>query len=44
VIKAQLMLPGPRGLQATLGAVEGITKQKNILINQLSQGLHGGIK
>lgn len=42
--KAQTLLADPKGLQATLGAVEGITKQKNILIDQLSQGLHGGIK
>lgn len=42
--KAQMMLSDPMGLQATLGAVEGITNQKNVLIGQLSQGLHGGIK
>lgn len=42
--KAQMMLADPKGLQATLGAVEGITNQKNALIGQLSQGLHGGIK
>jgi hypothetical protein len=42
--KAQTLLSDPKGLKATLGAVEGISKQKNVLINQLSQGLHGGIK
>lgn len=42
--KAETMLSDPKGLKATLGAVEGISKQKNVLINQLSQGLHGGIK
>ena len=42
--KAQTMLSDPKGLQATLGAVEGISKQKTMLINQLSQGSHGGIK
>jgi hypothetical protein len=42
--KAQTMLADVEGLKATLGAVEGISNQKNLLINQLSQGLHGGIK
>ena len=42
--KAETLLSDPKGLKATLGAVEGISKQKNVLINQLSQGLHGGIK
>ena len=42
--KAQMMLSDKEGLIATLGAVEGLTKQKNLLINQLSQGLHGGIR
>jgi hypothetical protein len=42
--KAQTLLSDPKGLQATLGAVEGLSKQKNVLIGQLSQGLHGGIK
>jgi len=42
--KAETLLSDPEGLKATLGAVEGLGKQKNILINQLSQGLHGGIK
>ena len=42
--KAETLLSDPKGLKATLGAVEGLSKQKNVLINQLSQGLHGGIK
>jgi hypothetical protein len=42
--KAQTLLSDPEGLKATLGAVEGLSKQKNVLIGQLSQGLHGGIK
>jgi len=42
--KAETLLSDPKGLKATLGAVEGISKQKNVLINQLSQGTHGGIK
>jgi hypothetical protein len=42
--KAETLLSDPEGLKATLGAVEGLSKQKNVLINQLSQGLHGGIK
>jgi hypothetical protein len=42
--KAQTMLADVEGLKATLGAVEGLSNQKNLLINQLSQGLHGGIK
>lgn len=42
--KAETLLSDPEGLKATLGAVEGLSNQKNILINQLSQGLHGGIK
>ena len=42
--KAQTLLSDTKGLKATLGAVEGISKQKNVLINQLSQGTHGGIK
>ena len=42
--KAETLLSDPKGLKATLGAVEGLSKQKNILINQLSQGTHGGIK
>jgi hypothetical protein len=42
--KAQAMLADVEGLKATLGAVEGLGNQKNLLINQLSQGLHGGIK
>jgi hypothetical protein len=42
--KAETMLSDPKGLKATLGAVEGVSNQKNALINQLSQGLHGGIK
>ena len=42
--KVETLLSDPEGLKATLGAVEGLSKQKNVLINQLSQGLHGGIK
>jgi hypothetical protein len=42
--KAETLLNDPKGLKATLGAVEGLGNQKNVLINQLSQGLHGGIK
>ena len=42
--KAETLLSDPKGLKATLGAVEGLGKQKNVLINQLSQGMHGGIK
>jgi len=42
--KAETLLSDPAGLKATLGAVEGLSKQKNVLISQLSQGLHGGIK
>ena len=42
--KAETLLSDPKGLKATLGAVEGLGNQKNILINQLSKGLHGGIK
>jgi len=42
--KVETLLSDSEGLKATLGAVEGLSKQKNVLINQLSQGLHGGIK
>jgi hypothetical protein len=42
--KAETLLNDLEGLKATLGAVEGLGNQKNVLINQLSQGLHGGIK
>lgn len=42
--KANLLLNDYEGMKATLGALEAITKQKNILINQVSQGTHGGIK
>jgi len=42
--KAEAMLGDKEGLVATLGAVEGLSKQKNILIQQLSAGSHGGIK
>jgi hypothetical protein len=42
--KAETLLSDPKGLKATLGAVEGLSNQKNVLINQLSQGTHGGIK
>lgn len=42
--KAETLLADKQGMIATLGAVEGLTKQKNKLIQQLSQGLHGGIR
>jgi len=40
----QIMLSDKKGLEATLGAVEGLSKQKNILVQKLSQLSHGGIK
>jgi hypothetical protein len=42
--KAIAMLSDPQGLKATLGAIEGITNVKEQMIQQLQQGLHGGIK
>jgi hypothetical protein len=42
--KAETLLSDPKGLQATLGAVEGIMKVKEQLISVLSQSTHGGIK
>jgi hypothetical protein len=41
--QAQKMLADKEGLKATLGAVEGISKQKMQIIKSLSLGLHGGI-
>lgn len=41
--KAELLLSDTRGLKATLGAVEAISKEKMQIIKSLSLGLHGGI-
>ena len=42
--KAETMLSDPEGLKATLGAVEAIGIHKQLLIDELSKGLHGGIR
>ena len=42
--KAQTLLSDVKGMQATLGAVEGIMNVKEQLISTLSQSTHGGIK
>jgi len=41
--KAQLLLSDPKGLKATLGAIEAISNEKMQIIKSLSLGLHGGI-
>jgi len=42
--KAEAMLSDKEGLTATLGAIEALSKQKSILIQQLSKQTHGGIR
>jgi hypothetical protein len=41
--QAQGMLADKKGYEATLGAVEGLTRAKMQIIKSLSLGLHGGI-
>jgi len=42
--KAEAILSDKEGLTATLGAIEALSKQKSILIQQLSKQTHGGIR
>lgn len=42
--KAETLLSDKEGLKATLGAIESLGIHKQLLIDELSQGLHGGIK
>ena len=42
--KAETLLSDKEGLKTTLGAIEALGIHKQLLIDELSQGLHGGIK
>lgn len=42
--KTEILLADAEGLKATLGAIESICAHKTLMIDQLSQGTHGGIK
>lgn len=42
--KAETLLSDKEGLKTTLGTIEALGIHKQLLIDELSQGLHGGIK
>jgi len=42
--KAETLLSDKEGLKTTLGAIEALGIHKKLLIDELSKGLHGGIK